>query len=427
MNKLSSPTIEKCERLTAHEPSFFEHSTIVPLCPSDSVTKSSKVPSSTDQRQFLPSWRSPEEKQGFFEVFELHDRLPRNPTTSAQNSVESALISISRSKRSRSSDRMTECSSLRTTIGESPTGITKPNARSLRISQVDSVWLASYRSTGKKFAVKFLWSPLRSQSVSHRRIIQSQVDIHRKLKHPYIARLSGFLKNIPIDEDEKLLACALVTDYVPSGSLEDQLTLRRQSRTGKYFDEIEARKIISQLCSALRYMHNIHHVAHCDVKLANILHDTDKQQIKLIDFGLAWNFGKEKNYQLHSIHRSDDEKQFLRKGTLNYLSPEQIQGSVRSTDVAKIDTWAVGVCSFELLTGVSPFAQESELSTRHAVLKGTVNQEALNDMPISKFAQSFIQDCFRRDPRKRPSLDVLMKHPWLNFENNVHEASAYSI
>ncbi|KNH09341.1 aurora kinase [Perkinsela sp. CCAP 1560/4] len=418
----SSPNIEKSDRLTAHESSFFDHSTITPFR-SCTQTPISQADSHHDvQALSLRKRSSHGDKQGFFDLFELCQRIPKIPGDKANKKEElhhfprskSKLGSIARSDIDRA--RMTECFTLCTMpidAGE----ISKRHAKSLCANNVDTVWLASYRSTGKLFAVKFLWSPSRSQSSRYaltRQAIQSQVDIHKKMKHPYIARLSGFLKNIPIGEDPKVHACALITEYVPCGTLEDQLLSRQQSSKERKFSDLEARHIISQLCSALRYMHNTHRAVHCDVKLANILYDTDKRQIKLIDFGLALDLGKEKNCNARRTESEFNDKQLLRRGTLNYLSPEQVQGTVQNSNLSKVDVWALGVCACELVTGVSPFERDSELRTRQAIAEGAIQPEAAAQISRLACVKSFIGACFELDPQKRPSVDVLMKHLWLN-------------
>lgn len=50
---------------------------------------------------------------------------------------------------------------------------------------------------------------------------------------------------------------------------------------------------IHQLCSALAYMHS-KNIVHRDLKPENICVSADKQAIKIIDFGLALQYVKEK-------------------------------------------------------------------------------------------------------------------------------------
>lgn len=63
--------------------------------------------------------------------------------------------------------------------------------------------------------------------------------------------------------------------------------------------------------------------------------------MKLCDFGWSAFYGKEM------------KKTFC--GTLDYLSPEMKGGDSYDNSV---DIWAIGVLTFELLTGVAPFKKE---------------------------------------------------------------------
>lgn len=83
-------------------------------------------------------------------------------------------------------------------------------------------------------------------------------------------------------------------------------------------------------------------VIHRDIKPENILViDSRTWHIKLCDFG----------WSTHSINQS--RTTFC--GTPDYLAPELVKKSNLSYD-DKIDNWAVGILTYELLTGASPFA-----------------------------------------------------------------------
>lgn len=66
-------------------------------------------------------------------------------------------------------------------------------------------------------------------------------------------------------------------------------------------DESAIRNIMTQLLSAVRYMHN-QHILHRDIKLDNIvvvgpitMEKVRNLQIKLIDFGISMNLGQQKS------------------------------------------------------------------------------------------------------------------------------------
>lgn len=80
---------------------------------------------------------------------------------------------------------------------------------------------------------------------------------------------------------------------------------------------------------------------HRDIKPENILvkSSADFLQVKLCDFG----------WSTHSINQN--RTTFC--GTPDYLAPELVCNKPYDD---KIDNWAVGILTYELLTGASPFA-----------------------------------------------------------------------
>ena len=93
-----------------------------------------------------------------------------------------------------------------------------------------------------------------------------------------------------------------------------------------YLKEDEARPIFLQVVSAVYFLHK-RHIAHCDIKLENILIDT-AGYIKLCEFGMA--------IQLK-------ERKMLKKvcGTLLYMAPEIL--ARKPYDGLAVDMWSLGV------------------------------------------------------------------------------------
>ena len=80
-------------------------------------------------------------------------------------------------------------------------------------------------------------------------------------------------------------------------------------------------------------------VIHRDIKPENILiMDLERMHVKLCDFG----------WSTHTI----DERRMTFCGTVDYVAPELIYQEPYDD---KIDIWAVGILSYELLTGNAPF------------------------------------------------------------------------
>lgn len=107
----------------------------------------------------------------------------------------------------------------------------------------------------------------------------------------------------------------------------------------------EARNMMSQLASALDYLHSCG-IVHRDLKPENIMlqqePDSKHYHVWLTDFGLA-----KLSTQVVSIYGEEAV------GTINYMSPEQIQ--TKKTIDHRADIYAMGVVLYEMLTGTLPF------------------------------------------------------------------------
>ena len=311
-----------------------------------------------------------------------------------------------------------------------PLDVEKPN-RSCLIPSPHTVWKARHKQTSRLYAVKFL-SSRNSNHVSAERAIHTEVKTHRVLSHPYIIRLCGYYANVRSEvhvtkRPHKGLP-ALVLEYIESGSLDRQIKNRRIQKNFPVFEEWEASHIISQLCSAVRYLHEVHKIAHCDIKPGNVLYDRQRRRVKLADFGLAWgprqfeSVAKESSAQSAELILSSNAC----KGTLDYMAPEQVSGEINKESLRKVDVWSIGVCAYELLFGKPPFHRDSISSTLHAIVHDSVEFEhALRnnttennkkiETSISAQARSFIENCLSIDLKSRPNIDSIIKHEWLNL------------
>ena len=103
-------------------------------------------------------------------------------------------------------------------------------------------------------------------------------------------------------------------------------------------------------------------ITHRDLKPANIL--VTKQGIKLLDFGLAKQTAPLKEDGATLTQALTSQGQIL--GTLQYMSPEQLQG--KETD-ARSDLFSFGCVLYEMLTGKRAFEGESAASVIAAILE----------------------------------------------------------
>ena len=98
-------------------------------------------------------------------------------------------------------------------------------------------------------------------------------------------------------------------------------------------------RIVRDACHGLDYAHRAG-VVHRDVKPGNLLLSAESGTTKLADFGIAKAAEQTRITQVGSV-----------LGTAAYLSPEQAHGDEAGP---RSDTYSLGVCAYQLLTGRLP-------------------------------------------------------------------------
>jgi len=193
----------------------------------------------------------------------------------------------------------------------------------------------------RKVAIKSLRPELAARAdVVHR--FRSEAIALAKLHHANIAGIYSFLA-----EAENYY---MVMEYIDGETLHEQLM-----RKGR-LDWQEACNIACQALAGLDHAHQAG-IVHRDVKPANIMLVRDGT-VKLMDFGIA---------RILQSARLTREGNLV--GTLDYISPEQIQGF----DVdARADVYSLAVVLYELLTGSVPF----KASTDFALMRAHLEEQA---------------------------------------------------
>ncbi|XP_037293908.1 ribosomal protein S6 kinase alpha-5 isoform X2 [Manduca sexta] len=191
----------------------------------------------------------------------------------------------------------------------------------------------------------------------------------------------------------------LILDYVAGGELFTHLYQR------EHFNEDEVRIYIAEIILALEQLHKLG-IIYRDIKLENILLDAEGH-IVLTDFGLSKEFcgGESRAYSFC--------------GTIEYMAPEVVRSGSQGHDIA-VDWWSVGVLTYELLTGASPFTVEGEKNTQQEITKRIVRCSYPVPPDVSPEVQDFIRKLLVKDPRRRlgggdGDAEELKRHPF--FQN----------
>ncbi|XP_018901176.1 ribosomal protein S6 kinase alpha-5 isoform X2 [Bemisia tabaci] len=196
----------------------------------------------------------------------------------------------------------------------------------------------------------------------------------------------------------------LILDYVSGGELFTHLYQK------EHFSEEEVRIYIGEIILALEHLHKLG-IIYRDIKLENILLDSDGH-IVLTDFGLSKEF----------LPHEKEQRAYSFCGTIEYMAPEVVRGGSAGHDIA-VDWWSVGVLTYELLTGASPFTVEGEKNTQQEISRRILKTNPPIPEHLSTDVVDFISQLLVKDPRKRlggdKDAEELKKHPFFKDMNWV--------
>lgn len=146
--------------------------------------------------------------------------------------------------------------------------------------------------------------------------------------------------------------------------------------------EVKARNIFLQIVSAIHYCH-LKGVVHRDLKLENVLFkDEYRDNIKLIDFGIAGVCKK-------------GQEDVQESGTMEYQPPEVFeQGKVTSSPSQ--DVWAIGIMFYTMIYGTLPFRGKTDKELRDKIKEAKLVFP--KGVPITQDAKDIIRSMLNPDP-----------------------------
>ena len=176
------------------------------------------------------------------------------------------------------------------------------------------------------------------------------------------------------------------THYLVMPHLEGQTLAARLEKGPLPLDQ--ALKIAVEIADALDKAHR-QGIIHRDLKPANIM--LTKAGSKLLDFGLAKLRATAGPISMSGLARLETRAPETAHGTIlgtvQYMSPEQVEG--KDVD-ARTDIWALGAVIYEMVTAARPFTGDTPASVIGAILKD-------QPLPISA-----------RQPLAPPALDRMV-------------------
>uniref|UniRef100_A0A673TSA2 Death-associated protein kinase 1 n=1 Tax=Suricata suricatta TaxID=37032 RepID=A0A673TSA2_SURSU len=243
------------------------------------------------------------------------------------------------------------------------------------------------KSTGLQYAAKFI-KKRRTRSSRRgvsREDIEREVSILKEIRHPNVITLHEVYEN--------KTDVILILELVAGGELFDFLA-EKESLT-----EEEATEFLKQILNGVYYLHSLQ-IAHFDLKPENIMlldRNVSKPRIKIIDFGLA-----------HKIDFGNEFKNIF--GTPEFVAPEIVNYEPLGLEA---DMWSIGVITYILLSGASPFLGDTKQETLANVSAVNYEFEEEYFSNTSALAKDFIRRLLVKDPKKRMTIQDSLQHPWI--------------
>ena len=183
------------------------------------------------------------------------------------------------------------------------------------------------------------------------------------------------------------------TDFLVMELLEGQ-TLRERLAKGP-LPVSELLRIAREIASALNAAHRAGMV-HRDLKPGNVM--LTKTGVKLLDFGLARPVHGARTTDGTVIEGPDLTQPGTVVGTVQYMSPEQLEG--READV-RSDVFAFGSVLYEMATGRKAFEGASGPTIMSAILSGRTPRFPDGRRDLPKRLEDLVTVCLAHDPDER--------------------------
>ncbi|KAJ9592604.1 hypothetical protein L9F63_015742, partial [Diploptera punctata] len=220
-------------------------------------------------------------------------------------------------------------------------------------------------------------------------IIQQEILMMKDCRHPnIIAYYGSYLRR------DKLWICM---EYCGGGSLQDIYHI-----TGP-LTELQIAYMCKETLHGLAYLHSMGKM-HRDIKGANILL-TESGDVKLADFGVSAQITATINKR----------KSFI--GTPYWMAPEVAAVERKGGYNQLCDIWAIGVTAIELAELQPPMFDLHPMRALFLMSKSGFKPPTLKDRDKwSPTFHNFVKVALTKNPKKRPTAEKLLLHPFFQGE-----------
>lgn len=247
--------------------------------------------------------------------------------------------------------------------------------RLLAAGGMGEVYLARHRELGTEVAIKLLRPMPLEQLPGLRERFAREARLAARVAHPGVVRVLAS----ELADDRPFLVLELVRGR----------TLRALLAEGPP-TIAEALRLAIATAEVLAEAH-AHGVLHRDVKPDNVMVQDDGR-VRVLDFGIA--------------RAIADDAPLTRTGELvgtpEYMAPEQLLDGPEAVD-ARTDVHALGVLTYELLTGRSPFRGSSLFQTLKLVESLTPPQPSSLREQVPAEVDAVLRRALHKEPHARPA------------------------
>jgi len=232
-----------------------------------------------------------------------------------------------------------------------------------------TVWRAIQPGVGRDVAVKAIHPHLANDPDFIRRF-EAEAQLVARLEHPHVVPLYDYWREPG--------GAFLVMRFLRGGSLAEAL-----DEAALEIDR--AARLMEQVSGALAAAHR-QGVVHSDVKPSNILLD-DEGNAYLSDFGIAKDLAAPEMTEPGAV-----------KGSVLYLSPEQIRGG---TITPRTDVYALGLVLYEVLVGEHPFRNVPDIAVYDRQLREQLPSARSRRSDLPPAVDDVIATATAKDPGLR--------------------------